>query len=161
MGWALRALAERDETEDQLRLLYEKTKDPTPQERRALAREIALVIPDENEGIMQGRPDPLWLQFLRAFARRELGLAGPSSAFAAPSPLDGKTVKAEELNNRIRSAIEMVLDKRRGNQEVLLNKTAVAEQLQLTRQGLEAAMKGCGLQWEPYGLLLHGAKKNA
>lgn len=93
--------------DDPLRLLFKRTlKDLTPHQKRLLAGEIALVIP--NEGMMQGRPDPVWLQSLHAFVRRELGLVGPSPAFAAPSTIDAKTVKVEEHSNRIRSGIEVV-----------------------------------------------------
>jgi len=119
MGWALRALAERDETEDQLRLLFEKTqRDPTPQERRALAREIALLIPDENEGIMQGRPDPLWLQFLRTFARRELELDHPAQDSRRP---DVGGAEARALGARVREAVGDMIDEVGEGHRVAMN----------------------------------------
>lgn len=94
MGWALRALAERDETEDRLRPLFERTlrDDLTPQERRALAGEIVLTIPVEDDGMMM-------IQALRAYAERALGLAGPSPALAGFTAVDAKTGKAEELSS--------------------------------------------------------------
>lgn len=58
-----------------LRLFRRTLKDQTPQQRRVLAGDIALEIP--TEAVTRGDPEPLWMQHLRTFVRRELDLDPP------------------------------------------------------------------------------------
>lgn len=63
-----------------LRLFRRTLKDQTPQQRRLLAGDIALEIP--SEAVTRGHPEPLWMQHLRTFVRRELDLDPSSQTFA-------------------------------------------------------------------------------
>jgi len=71
-----------------LRLFRRTLKDQTPQQRRLLAGDIALEIP--SEAVTRGHPEPLWMQHLRTFVRRELDL-DPS-----PQPFAGVAVETSD-----------------------------------------------------------------
>ena len=73
-----------------LRLFKRTLKDQTPQQRRLLAGDIALEIP--SEAVTRGQPEPLWMQRLRSFVRRELDLDLPPQ----PSPWAGVATPDDE-----------------------------------------------------------------
>ncbi len=78
-----------------LRLFKRTLKDQTPQQRRLLAGDIALEIP--SEAVTRGDPEPLWMQHLRTFVRRELDLDPPQ-----PTPgFAVATAEAETLDEDI------------------------------------------------------------
>lgn len=165
-GWAPKAPAAPFEAnagpvaDDPLRLLFKRTlKDLTPQQRRVLAGEIALVIPNENEGMMRGHLEPLWTRSLRAFARRELELDDPAQD-SPPPDVGGAEARARDA--LIREAIGSMIDEVGQGQDVSLNKDEVARRLHYAdRKGLEFAMNKCYLDWKPYQRLLRFPKKNA
>lgn len=145
--------------DDLLRLFKRTLRDLTPQQRRVLAGEIALVIPDESEATMQGRPDPLWIQSLRAFARRELKLKDPGPD--SPPPRVG-SAEAKALSGRLSEAIADMIDEVGQGQQVSLNKDEVARRLNYAdRKGLEFAMNKCSLDWKPYQRLLRSPTTSA
>lgn len=162
-GWAPKAPTAPFEAkagpaaDDPLRLLFKRTlRDLTPQQRRVLAGEIALVIPNENEG-MQGQLDPLWIRSLRAFAQRELELDDA----AQDGPQHGiGGAEARALSARISEAIGDMIDEVNAGQRVELNKDEVARRLAYTdRKGLEFVMNKYNLDWKPYQRLLRSPRR--
>lgn len=92
-----------------LRLFRRTLKDQTPQQRRLLAGDIALEIP--SEAVTRGHPEPLWMQHLRTFVRRELDLDPP--AVTLPD-IAVATNDARTFDAAIRTATEQVDDARPG-----------------------------------------------
>ena len=157
-GASRRFEAKATSTDDTLLRLFKRTlRDLTPQQRRILAGEIAVVIP--SEGMMQGHPDPLWLQSLRAFARRELDL-DQLPEDARPSERGGAEARA--LGARITETIGEMIDELGQGGQISLNKDEVARRLNYAdRKGLEFAMSRCSLDWKLFQRLLRSPAKNA
>lgn len=96
--------AKATSTNDKLLRLFRRTlKDQTPQQRRLLAGDIALVIP--REGTTERKPELLWMQRLRAFATRELELdqvpqrsRGPAAGSGRGQEFDAWTAEAIEID---------------------------------------------------------------
>lgn len=87
-----------------LRLFKKTLKDQTPQQRRLLAGDIALEIP--SDAVTRGHPEPLWMQHLRTFVRRELDLDPP-----LPTPeVAAATSRAETFDEEITGGGERLED---------------------------------------------------
>jgi hypothetical protein len=99
-----------------LRLFRRTLKDQTPQQRRLLAGAIALEIPEE--AVTLGNPEPLWMQRLRTFVRRELDLDPPRQP--APAVVAG-AADARTLGGPIRD----VIDEAGGGRQVPLHRQSV------------------------------------
>ena len=98
-----------------LRLFKRTLKDQTPQQRRLLAGDIALEIP--SEAVTRGQPEPLWMQRLRSFVRRELDLDPPRQPVPA--------VVAGAADARLGARMRDVLDESGHGRQVPLHRQSV------------------------------------
>lgn len=125
-GASARSEAKATRTTDRLLRLFRRTlKDQTPQQRRLLAGDIALEIP--SEAVTRGHPEPLWMQHLRTFVRRELDLdppvpALPGTAVATPDAqiVDAAiTTASEHLDHTSSSRHVPASSERRGGRPAI------------------------------------------
>lgn len=126
--------AKTSPTTDKLLRLFRRTlKDQTPQQRRLLAGDIALEIP--QEAVTQGDPEPLLMQRLRTFVRRELDLDPPPQPARA---VVAATADARTLGGQIRE---------------IMGEASSGRQVPLGRQGVRSGRPPLSIE-RVRGLLL-------